>query len=85
VDVNLAAFDWASSPVWKHSKDTPIHRYSWASLPYTLTNVELHVRKGQLVAVVGPTGAGKSSLLLALLGECHKVRNKKINKIAKIE
>ncbi|KAJ2825779.1 hypothetical protein IWW50_002696, partial [Coemansia erecta] len=36
---------------------------------FALTNVNMHVRKGQLVAVVGKVGAGKSSLISAILGE----------------
>jgi ABC-type Mn2+/Zn2+ transport system ATPase subunit len=35
----------------------------------TLQDVTLHIKPGQLVAVVGPVGAGKSSLISALLGE----------------
>ncbi|CAI4226268.1 unnamed protein product [Auanema sp. JU1783] len=36
-------------------------------------NVDLSASKGQLVAVVGPVGAGKSSLLYTLLGEARGV------------
>lgn len=36
---------------------------------YTLRNISFQVKRGQLVAVVGSVGAGKSSLLSALLGE----------------
>ena len=36
-----------------------------------LKNVNLHVKKGELLAVVGPVGSGKSSLLSAVLGEMH--------------
>ncbi|XP_067656381.1 multidrug resistance-associated protein 1-like [Haliotis asinina] len=39
----------------------------------TLNNINVDVRRGQLIAVVGPVGAGKSSLLLALLGEMEKL------------
>lgn len=35
----------------------------------TLQDVTLNIKPGQLVAVVGPVGAGKSSLISALLGE----------------
>lgn len=38
---------------------------------YTLTNMNFQIQKGQLVAVVGTTGSGKSSLLNGLLGEMH--------------
>ncbi|XP_076331066.1 multidrug resistance-associated protein 1-like isoform X3 [Tachypleus tridentatus] len=37
-----------------------------------LKNVSLHVKKGQLVAIVGQVGSGKSSLLSAILGEMYK-------------
>ncbi|XP_060989227.1 ATP-binding cassette sub-family C member 4-like isoform X6 [Dama dama] len=44
---------------------------SWekASATPTLQGLSFTVRPGQLLAVVGPVGAGKSSLLSALLGE----------------
>lgn len=34
-----------------------------------LTNMDLLVRDGELITVVGPVGSGKSSLLLSILGE----------------
>ena len=37
-----------------------------------LKNIDLRVKKGELIAVVGPVGSGKSSLLSALLGELNK-------------
>uniref|UniRef100_A0A1X7VVN1 ABC-type glutathione-S-conjugate transporter n=1 Tax=Amphimedon queenslandica TaxID=400682 RepID=A0A1X7VVN1_AMPQE len=38
-----------------------------------LHNIDLSVKPGELVAVVGPVGAGKSSLISALLGEMDKL------------
>ncbi|KAJ1519078.1 hypothetical protein ONE63_011320 [Megalurothrips usitatus] len=35
----------------------------------TLKNITVRVRRGQLLAVIGPVGAGKSSLLQSVLGE----------------
>ena len=42
----------------------------------TLENINLSVIKGSLVAVVGTVGAGKSSLLSAILGELEQVDGK---------
>ncbi|XP_012540485.1 multidrug resistance-associated protein 1 isoform X3 [Monomorium pharaonis] len=41
-----------------------------------LRNINLHVEQGQLVAIVGTVGSGKSSLLSALLGEMDKINGK---------
>eukprot|EP00026_Physarum_polycephalum_P000614 Phypoly_transcript_00615.p1 GENE.Phypoly_transcript_00615~~Phypoly_transcript_00615.p1 ORF type:complete len:1444 (+),score=207.64 Phypoly_transcript_00615:19-4350(+) len=38
----------------------------------TLSEINFTVKKGELVAVVGTVGSGKSSLMSALLGEMHK-------------
>lgn len=48
----------------------------------TLRNINLQVEQGQLIAVVGTVGSGKSSLLSALLGEMEKINgrvNTKVN------
>lgn len=37
-----------------------------------LDNIDLEIRQGQLVAVVGRVGSGKSSLMSALLGDMYK-------------
>ncbi|POM72838.1 ABC Superfamily, partial [Phytophthora palmivora] len=41
-----------------------------------LTDINLTVKKGDLVVVYGPVGSGKSSLCSALLGEMEKARGK---------
>ena len=38
-----------------------------------LPSLNVHINRGQLVAVVGQVGAGKSSLISALLGEMDKL------------
>lgn len=39
-----------------------------------LRNINLEVKKGELVMVVGSVGSGKTSLALAFLGEMHKTK-----------
>ncbi|XP_076469030.1 multidrug resistance-associated protein 1-like [Babylonia areolata] len=49
--------------------------FSWSSgTPPTLKNINMSVKKGSLVAVVGSVGCGKSSLLSACLGEMRKLK-----------
>ncbi|KAK2406346.1 ABC transporter C family member [Trifolium repens] len=48
--------------IWDHESVSP-----------TLTHVNLEIKQGQKVAVCGPVGAGKSSLLYAILGEILKI------------
>ncbi|KAJ1420286.1 P-loop containing nucleoside triphosphate hydrolase [Sesbania bispinosa] len=52
----------AGNFIWDHESVSP-----------TLTNVNLEIRWGQKIAVCGPVGAGKSSLLYAILGEIPKI------------
>uniref|UniRef100_F1KXR5 Multidrug resistance-associated protein 1 n=1 Tax=Ascaris suum TaxID=6253 RepID=F1KXR5_ASCSU len=49
--------------------------FSWegTSGATTLKNLSINIKRGSLVAVVGSVGSGKSSLLMALLGELHKL------------
>lgn len=42
--------------------------------PFGLKNLELKIKKGSFVAIVGTVGSGKSSLLQALIGEMRKTR-----------
>ncbi|KAH7865402.1 hypothetical protein Vadar_006149 [Vaccinium darrowii] len=46
-------------------------KFSWdpeSAIP-TLRNIDLEVQRGQKIAICGPVGAGKSSVLYAMLGE----------------
>uniref|UniRef100_A0A8C0ZMU8 Canalicular multispecific organic anion transporter 2 n=1 Tax=Castor canadensis TaxID=51338 RepID=A0A8C0ZMU8_CASCN len=48
--------------------------FTWAQdLSPTLHSLNIQIQKGALVAVVGPVGCGKSSLVSALLGEMEKL------------
>ncbi|KAI4301402.1 hypothetical protein L6164_034685 [Bauhinia variegata] len=41
-----------------------------------LKNINLQIKKGELTAVVGTVGSGKSSLLASILGEMHRISGK---------
>ena len=49
-------------------------QFSWHGdeEPPSLSDINIKIKSGTLVAVVGTVGAGKSSLLSAILGEMHK-------------
>eukprot|EP01127_Copromyxa_protea_P010845 TRINITY_DN2685_c0_g3_i1.p1 TRINITY_DN2685_c0_g3~~TRINITY_DN2685_c0_g3_i1.p1 ORF type:complete len:1581 (+),score=418.17 TRINITY_DN2685_c0_g3_i1:533-4744(+) len=50
--------------------------FEWAVGETVLKGINLEVPKGSLVALVGEVGAGKSSLLSAMLGEMPKIRGR---------
>jgi len=47
--------------------------FAWKSDSVTLSNINLRIPRGQLLAIVGEVGCGKSSLLTAILGEMPKL------------
>uniref|UniRef100_A0A8C1VBV0 ATP-binding cassette, sub-family C (CFTR/MRP), member 8b n=1 Tax=Cyprinus carpio TaxID=7962 RepID=A0A8C1VBV0_CYPCA len=56
------------------SKDTIVNGYfTWTQGCPTLSNIDIKVPFGQLTMIVGQVGCGKSSLLLAALGEMQKI------------
>lgn len=46
---------------------------SFKRLDISHSSIDLSVKEGALVAVVGTVGSGKSSLLAAMLGEMEKI------------
>lgn len=42
----------------------------------TLKDINIDIKKGQLAAIVGTVGSGKSSLLASILGEMHTIKGK---------
>ncbi|XP_010764262.1 ATP-binding cassette sub-family C member 8-like [Notothenia coriiceps] len=47
--------------------------FTWTDGPPTLSNVDVKIPFGKLTMIVGQVGSGKSSLLLAALGEMQRV------------
>ena len=51
--------------------------FGWSINEISMKEITLKVKKGELVAVIGKVGSGKSSLISALLGEMHKLDSNK--------
>lgn len=49
-----------------------------------LDTIDLHVRQGEFVVIVGPTGCGKTTLLRALAGLIKREQTKELSGIARI-
>jgi ATP-binding cassette subfamily C (CFTR/MRP) protein 1 len=47
--------------------------FTWGGETTTLKNINLKVKKGNLTAIVGSVGSGKTSVISALLGEMQKL------------
>ena len=66
---NVVAMD-STSP---HAIAISDATFKWApEEPMVLDKLDIKVKRGSLVAVVGPVGCGKSSLVSAILGNLHK-------------
>ncbi|XP_069867727.1 ATP-binding cassette sub-family C member 9 isoform X4 [Dipodomys merriami] len=50
--------------------------FSWGSSIPTLSNIDIRIPTGQLTMIVGQVGCGKSSLLLAILGEMQTLEGR---------
>ncbi|CAL1527543.1 unnamed protein product [Lymnaea stagnalis] len=74
-----------SNTIWdshaKHAISVKRGTFSWdLDFGATLKNINLTIPVGQLTAVVGPVGAGKSSLIQAFLGEMEKLSGEVVMK-----
>lgn len=45
-------------------------------IPFSLSSITMTIPKGSLVAIVGPVGSGKTSLLQGLIGEMRKTEGR---------
>ncbi|MBZ3869802.1 ATP-binding cassette sub-family C member 9 [Sciurus carolinensis] len=60
----------------KHTTVVTNGYFSWGSGLATLSNIDIRIPTGQLTMIVGQVGCGKSSLLLAILGEMQTLDGK---------
>ncbi|KAG6831800.1 hypothetical protein H0H92_007477 [Tricholoma furcatifolium] len=72
-----ATFEWEAFPSQKTEKDKTSEAEAEAeAAPFKVSNIDMVVPYGSLVAVVGRVGSGKSSLLQGLIGEMRQVSGK---------
>jgi ABC-type multidrug transport system fused ATPase/permease subunit len=64
-----------SKPVEEKPTETTITPLS-SDRVYKLQNINIAIPRGQLCAIVGPVGNGKSSLLQAMIGEMRRTEGK---------
>ncbi|XP_054155700.1 ATP-binding cassette sub-family C member 2-like [Oppia nitens] len=67
IDINGATLSWDTLNDQKISNN--INNVK----EYTLNQIDLHIREGMFVAIVGDVGSGKSSLLSAIIGDMELI------------
>jgi ABC-type multidrug transport system fused ATPase/permease subunit len=73
-DGSIAPFSNASDACHSPAVDFVRATLRWRSTDFSLREIDFRPRRGQLTAVVGTVGSGKSSLLQAMLGEMQVTR-----------
>ncbi|KAF9255406.1 ABC transporter [Marasmius fiardii PR-910] len=79
IQVHEGTFTWDPPPPEapdkrkpKKCEPAPTEKLLGDSKPFTLPSISVTIPRGQLVAIVGQVGSGKSSLLQALIGEMRQ-------------
>lgn len=72
IRIRKGEFSWPQQRTLEEQADAKKEVSSSSSAAWTLSNVEMEIAAGEHIFVVGPVGAGKSSLLLAILGGIDK-------------
>ncbi|KAI1142928.1 P-loop containing nucleoside triphosphate hydrolase protein [Hypoxylon sp. FL0543] len=73
VSVKRGNFGWRAYEHPNAEDPQSPNKYLTQRGPFTLTDINVSIARGELVAVVGATGSGKSSLLCALAGQIPKI------------
>ncbi|KAI1399857.1 P-loop containing nucleoside triphosphate hydrolase protein [Hypoxylon fuscum] len=70
IGVEQGNFAWRASPRPQNTDE--IQKQTIQRQPFSLTDINFSASRGELIAVVGATGSGKSSLICALAGQMPK-------------
>ncbi|KAI0843074.1 P-loop containing nucleoside triphosphate hydrolase protein [Hypoxylon sp. FL0890] len=73
VNVKRGNFAWRAPDLQRVEESRKPNEHLTQRGPFTLTDIDFSIARGELVAVVGTTGSGKSSLLSALAGQIPKI------------
>ncbi|KAI0382123.1 P-loop containing nucleoside triphosphate hydrolase protein [Hypomontagnella monticulosa] len=75
IDVKEGTFAWGSPTCLEFANETQGPDVPGVqNTPYSLSDINFSVSRRELIAVVGATGSGKTSLLCALAGQMPKIR-----------
>lgn len=82
IEIEGAEFTWDSPPPVENTKSKHKNKKTSATpateetrsedIPFRVKEINLSIPRGRLFAIVGPVGAGKSSLLQGLIGEMRR-------------
>ena len=51
-------------------------QFCWENSVFQLGDVDLHIKKGQFIGVIGQVGSGKTAFLQAIIGDMTKLNGK---------
>jgi ABC-type transport system involved in cytochrome bd biosynthesis fused ATPase/permease subunit len=83
IEIKSAEFSWDTPPhvedqkkgkvlAVKEKSSIPAVVRPSKAMPFKVKEIDLSIPRGQLIAIVGPVGAGKTSLLQGLIGEMRR-------------
>ncbi len=73
LNINNGSFTISNSaPVTFESGDARESRQGLGNISFNVSNINLKLKRSQILAVVGPVGSGKSTLIKGLIGEIEK-------------
>lgn len=77
IKISNGNFSYESITAYNYFKDSPFLPSDLfdnnKKIPQTLYDIDMHIKPGELIAIVGKTGSGKSSFLNCIINELYKI------------